>query len=172
MANLSAVETMVPYRLGGFASSGQWFGGEEWCGAVAVVFEGGGLVVRSTRVASGVIAYLGCRDRENFDGGSVHVEWCGAGWSGEFWWRWWVWVGYLKAWYWCIYRLLSNPFHHLWVKQVRDLSFDSHSLHDGGYTAQYPCIDQLLFHRLDLFQQCFNFFIVLFMFPLSVKKNS
>jgi len=85
MANLPAVEAAVPYCLGGFTSSRQWLGGEEWCGAVAVIFEGGGLVVRSARIASGVVAYLGCGNRENFNGGSVHVfEWiC---WSGEFWW--------------------------------------------------------------------------------------
>jgi hypothetical protein len=86
MAHLPIVETAVSYSFGRFASSRQWFGGEEWCGAVAVVFEGSGLVVRSTRVAGGVIAYLGCRDRENFDGGGVHVERCGAVWSGEFGW--------------------------------------------------------------------------------------
>ena len=53
---------------------------------MAVVFKGGGLVVRSTKVAGGVVAYLGCGDRENFNGGGVHVGWCGAGWSDEFCW--------------------------------------------------------------------------------------
>ena len=88
MANMPTVETAVLYSLGRLASScWQWFGGKKWCRAMAVVLERGRLVVWTIRVAGGVVTYLGCGNRENFDGGGVHVvEWCGIGWSGEFWW--------------------------------------------------------------------------------------
>jgi hypothetical protein len=87
VANVPAIVAAVPYGFVQPASScQQWFGGKKWCGAVAIIFERGRLVVQSMQVASSVVAYLGCGDRENFDGGGVHVKQCGAGWSGEFWW--------------------------------------------------------------------------------------
>ena len=88
MANMPAVKTAVLYHFGKLAlSDWQRFDGEEWCRAVAVVFERGWLVMWAMKVASGVVVYLGCGNRENFNGGGVHIiEWCGVGWSDGFLW--------------------------------------------------------------------------------------
>jgi hypothetical protein len=54
---------------------------------MAVVLERGRLVVWTIRVAGGVVIYLGCGDRENFNGGGVHVvKGCRIGWSDGFLW--------------------------------------------------------------------------------------
>jgi hypothetical protein len=88
MACVPTVETAVPHWFGRLTSTcWQWLGGKERCRAMAIVFKRGGLVVQTIRVAGGVVAYLGCKDRENFNGGGVHVvEWHGVGWSDGFLW--------------------------------------------------------------------------------------
>jgi hypothetical protein len=99
VAYVSAVETAVLHQFGKLTPScWQQLGGQEWCRAMVIIFKRGGLVVQAMRVSSCVVTYLGCGDRESFDGGGVHVvKWCRVGWSDGFLWCWWVWVGYLEC---------------------------------------------------------------------------